>query len=106
MEGRIVIVGYKPKPGKKEALDQLVRTHCPDLKKLDLVTDRPSIIMEAKDGTVIEVFEWKSQTAMEQAHNKPEILKMWGQYAEVCNYVPIGKIEEAGNLFSGFMPFE
>ena len=61
MEERIVIVGYKPKSGKEEALHQLMRSHISILKSQDLVTDRDSIIIEAKDGTIIEIFEWKSK---------------------------------------------
>jgi hypothetical protein len=105
MQPRIVIVAYKPKAGKAEALQQLIRTHLSILKSLDLVTDRAFILMEAKDGTIIEVFEWKSTSAIEQAHAHPEVLQMWGRYAEVCDYVPIGKVEEAANLFSEFTPF-
>ena len=102
--GRIVIVGYKPKPGKNEALKALMRTHLPRLKAEGLVTDRESILMEAADGTIIEVFEWVSQEAINSAHTNPMVLQMWGEYAEVCDFVPVGTIPEAGQLFSGFEP--
>ena len=105
MEERIVIVGYKPKAGKAEALQQLMREHLSILKSQGLVTDRASIMMEASDGTIIEVFEWKSQAAIEQAHTNPAVLEMWGKYAEACDYVPVAQVEEAANLFSGFKPF-
>jgi hypothetical protein len=105
MEERIVIVGYKPKAGKQELLRQLMRDHLPILKQQKLVTDRPSIMMEAKDGTIIEIFEWKSKSAIEQAHSNPEVLKMWGRYSEACDYIPVGKIEELSSLFSEFTPF-
>ena len=106
MEGRIVIVAYKPLKGKEDALRQLMREHLPALKKQNLVTDRDSILMETKDGTIIEVFEWKSKAAIEQAHTNAEVQKMWKKYSEVCEYIPIGKVEEAGNLFADFTPFE
>ena len=102
---RIVIVAYKPKPGKAEALKELMKTHLSILKKVDLVTERASIIMESKDGTIIEVFEWKSKAAIDQAHTQPEVLEMWGRYAGVCDYIPVGKVEETANLFSEFTPF-
>ncbi len=105
MEERIVIVGYKPKAGKTEALRQLMREHLAVLKTQGLVTDRASIMMEAKDGTIIEVFGWKSKSAIEQAHSNPEVLKMWGKYAEVCDYIPVGQVEEIADLFSQFTPF-
>jgi hypothetical protein len=105
MQERIVIVGYKPKAGKEEMLRSLMREHLSTLKKLDLVTDRNSIMMEAADGTIIEVFEWKSKAAIESAHTNPEVLKMWGKYAECCDYIPVSKVIETENLFSEFTPF-
>ena len=36
--------------------------------------------------------------------NNPEVLKMWGEYAEVCDYVPINTLAEANNMFAGFIP--
>jgi len=102
--GRIVIVAYKPKPGKNEELKALMRTHLPRLKAEGLVTDRESIIMEAGDETIVEVFEWLSQDAINNAHKNPVVLQMWGEYAEVCDYVPVRSLAEAGSLFSGFEP--
>jgi hypothetical protein len=102
--GRIVIVGYKPKPGKNEALKALMKTHLPRLQQEGLATNRESIIMEAADGTIIEVFEWVSAEAIQNAHTNPAVLQMWGEYAEVCDYVPVGSLTEAGTLFSAFIP--
>ena len=102
--GRIVIVGYKPKQGKNEALKALMKTHLPILKQEGLVTDRQSIMMEATDGTIIEVFEWISDEAIKNAHIYPAVQKMWGEYAGVCDYVPVADVAEIGNLFSEFGP--
>ena len=102
--GKIVIVGYKPKENQAAALKELMKTHLPRLKKENLVTDRESIMMEAADGTIIEVFEWISDEAIRNAHTNPEVLKMWDEYAAVCDYIPVGSIAEAGDLFSNFEP--
>ena len=100
--GHTVIVAYKPKPGKEAALRELMKTHLPCLKHEGLVRDIESYIMEAADGTIVEVFEWLSDEAVRQAHTNPAVLQMWGNYAEVCDYIPIGNVAEAANLFSGF----
>ncbi len=100
--GRIVIVGYKPKPGKAEALKALMKTHLPRLRQEGLATDRESILMGAADGTIVEVFEWVSAEAIQNAHKNPVVLQMWGEYAEVCDYVPVGSLPEIANLFSEF----
>ena len=102
--GRVAIVGYKPKPGKAEALKQLARTHFQKLMAEGLVTAREPIVMEAKDGTIIEVFEWKSKAALEAAHRNPAVQAIWKEYSEVCDYVPLASIEETKHLFSEFSP--
>jgi hypothetical protein len=103
-QGRIVIVGYKPKPGKTDALMALMKTHMARLRALGLVTSRESIIMTAKDGTVIEVFEWKSKEAIDTAHMIPAVQVMWKEYADACDFVPVANIDEAKQLFSDFSP--
>ncbi len=102
--GRIVIVAYKPKPGKAEELKELTKTHVPRLMKEGLVTDREAVIMESADGTIIEVFEWLSDEAIAEAHKNPEVQKMWAEYAEVCDYVPLSTLSEVNMLFAGFEP--
>ena len=102
--GRIVIAAYRPKPGREAELRELMKTHLTILRGQDLVTDRESIIMEAEDGTILEVFEWRSKEAIAAAHENPAVLAMWGEYAEVCDYVPAGEAAEIGQLFSEFTP--
>jgi len=104
MPGRIVIAGYRPKPGKEQQLEKLMGTHLARLRKEKLVTDRDSIIMKSEDGIILEVFEWKSQEAIERAHSNPEVQKMWAQYSEVCEYVPASHAKEISELFSNFEP--
>ena len=104
MTGRIVIAAYKPKPGQQEQLEKLIASHLAILRNEDLVTDRQSIIMKADDGTILEVFEWKSKQAIESAHENPAVLKMWQDYAEVCDYIPAGQVAEISQLFSEFTP--
>jgi len=102
--GRIVIVAYQPKPGKEDALRQLTKEHHSRLLKENLVTERIPVIMEAQNGTVIEVFEWISEEAIQQAHTNTAVLQLWQEYSEVCEYIPIGNVAEASSLFSSFMP--
>jgi quinol monooxygenase YgiN len=102
--GRIVIVGYRPHPGQREALRRLMAGHVPALRAQQLVTDRPPITMEAKDGTIVEIFEWVSAAAIEAAHTNPAVLAMWDDFGKVCDYVPVAQIPEAAEIFSEFTP--
>jgi quinol monooxygenase YgiN len=104
--GVLVIVAYRPHPGKDALLLELAKQHVPILRGQGLATDRPVQAMRAKDGTIIEVFEWQSQAAIDAAHTNPEVLKLWAKYAEVCDYVPLVQVKECSDLFAGFTPVD
>lgn len=98
----MVIVCLKPKPGADDGLLQLVKTHLPKLREQGLVGDDPSLCGRAKDGTIIEVFCWKSEAAIQQAHENLAVQKMWEEFSDVCGYVKIADVPEALEMFSGF----
>jgi hypothetical protein len=104
MGSRIVIVAYKPKPGMESELKALTLDHYPKLKEQDLVTDRIPVIMQSQDGTIIEVFEWKSSEAIQQAHTNKAVGQMWVEFSKVCDYIPIGQVSESANLFADYSP--
>jgi hypothetical protein len=101
----VVIVAYQPKPGKEAELLQLTREHVPLLRAEGLATDRPVIACQAKDGTVVEVFEWVAG-GTERAHTNPVVSKLWERYASACDYVPLASLPEASNMFASFTPLD
>jgi quinol monooxygenase YgiN len=104
MSGVIVIVAYRPKPGKEDELLELVRSRVPTLRQEGLVTDRQPAIMRARDGTIIEVSEWKSRDAIDAAHQNPNVLAMWNKFFAICDCVPLNSLAEAKEMFAGFEP--
>ncbi len=104
--GVMVIVAYRPRPGKQALLLALTNEHLSVLREQHLATERPSYAMQASDGTVIEVFEWKSKEAITAAHTNPAVLKMWERYAEACEYVPLANVKECSDMFAEFVPIE
>jgi quinol monooxygenase YgiN len=104
MAGLCVIVAYRPKPGKEAELVELVRNRVPTLRREGLVTDRESIIMRAKDGTVVEVSEWKSQPAIDAAHANPSVLAMWDKFYAACDFVLLKDLPEASEMFANYEP--
>ena len=104
MKGVIVIVAYRPKPGKETELLELVRNRVPTLRNEGLVTDRKPTIMRARDGTIIEVSEWKSQEAIDAAHKNLNVLAMWDKFFKLCDCVPLKNLREAEEMFAGFEP--
>ena len=104
MNGVIVIVAYRPKPGKQSQTLDLVRNRIPTLRKEALVTQRTPIIIRASDGTIIEVSEWKSPEAIDAAHKNPNVLAMWNRFFAVCDCVPLNQLSESAEMFAGFEP--
>jgi len=104
--GRFVIACYRPKPGKEFELEKVVAEHMPVLRTQGLITGRPAHVMRAADGTILEVFEWKSREAIEQAHRNPEVHKLWARFDAVCDYEKLTNLAEAGQMFAEFEPVE
>jgi quinol monooxygenase YgiN len=104
MAGIVCIVAYCPKPGHEKELLEIVRNRVPTLRMEGLVTDRVPTMMRAKDGTIIEVSEWKSREAIEEAHKNPRVLAMWDRFFAVCDCVPLKMVPEAETMFAGFEP--
>lgn len=102
--GRFVIAAFRPKAGMQAQLRAVVRKHWDVLKDRGLVTDRPRYAMQAGDGTVLEVFEWRSAEAVEQAHHDPAVRALWAEFDAVCDYVPLAVLAEAQHPFSEFEP--
>ena len=100
--GRVVIVAFAPKPDKTARLAALVAQHAQILREERLITDRAAYFMRAANGTIVEVFEWRSAKAIEQAHGHPRVQALWGEFAACCDYVPLASLAESRQLFAEF----
>lgn len=99
---RFVIVAYTPKAGKEQQLLAVVKQHLQVLRTEQLVTDKPAYVMRAADGTIVEVFEWRSAEAIHQAHSNPAIQALWAEFGEACDYTPLTKLAETHQMFAEF----
>ena len=100
--GRFVIVAYTPKPGKEQQLLAAVKKHLQVLQTEVFVTDRPAYVMRAGDGTIVEVFEWCSAEAIQQAHANPAVQALWAEFGAACDYTSLAKLAEANQMFAEF----
>lgn len=103
---RIVIALYKPKKGRAKALMKTVARHLPALRKARLVTRRPGILMQAKDGTLLEIFEWRSERHTRIAHTHPVIRPLWERVGRDAAIMTLGKLKEAKDMFPHFTPLK
>jgi len=100
--GVMVIALFRPKPGMLAALDICVHDHLPILRAQGLATRRPSLVLRAEDGSILEIFEWVSQAAIDSAHANPAVLALWERYAACCDYITLSDLAEARTMFPSF----
>ena len=103
---RAVIACYRPRPGMAAALLDTVRRHVPTLQRLGLATDRAPTLLQAADGTLVEVFEWASSAAITAAHAHPEVQALWAEFDATCEHVKLSQLAEAQQLFAEFTPLD
>ena len=103
---KFVIAAYRPLEGKANELLQEVKNHLPTLWAQGLATQRQPYVMRAADGTIIEVFEWKSEEAIALAHKNPVVLAMWERFGEVCDFSTLAALPECQGPFPNFEPVE
>lgn len=107
MARELVIALYRPKRGKAKALEALLAKHVRTLRKLGLATKRPAVLMRSKDGTYLEVFEWKDGgKSAHRAHSDPAVRAIWDAMEPVCDWVPLGSVPEARDRFPHFTPVD
>ncbi|MBS1518289.1 MAG: antibiotic biosynthesis monooxygenase [Bacteroidetes bacterium] len=104
--GVIVITCFKPKEGMENELLEVIKDHIPVLRKEGLVTDRICHVMRSSNGSILEVFEWKSQEAIENAHKNERVLELWKRFEKACTYEKLSSLEESNMMFPGFEPVE
>jgi hypothetical protein len=100
-----LLVGKKPRHGYVE-LCELIAHHIPTLRRLELITDRPAIQVKSKNGTYIEIFEWRTAGASDKAHQRPELAKVWEAMGKVADFPALDSLEEVVDRFPRFEPVE
>ncbi|MES2279761.1 MAG: hypothetical protein V4592_27260 [Bacteroidota bacterium] len=102
-QGTVMAIAiYRAKPGNEDALMKLVEKHLPALRQLGLATNRESYMAKAKDGSILEVFEWASTNAISAAHQHPAISAIWEKMILIAEFPPLGGLPEVQRPFPGF----
>lgn len=104
--GSLVIAVYRPKRGKSKELLELVRSHVPILRRLGLATQREVVAGKARDGSILEIFEWVSEEAIDRAHHDPVVQRLWKRFNAVSDSVALSALAEGGSPFPGFEPLD
>jgi hypothetical protein len=104
MSAEIVFALYRPHAGKEAELEKIISQHVPTLRRLELATDRPVIHVKSKNGTYIEIFEWRTAESADVAHHHPEVAKVWESMGKIADLVKLDSLEEIKEQFPHFKP--
>lgn len=102
MERQLAFAMYKPKEGKEEELQEILKLHLPVLKEYGLISEKETYTVRAKDGTMIEIFEWMSEESKAVAHQHPAMRSLWGRMMAVCTFPTMSDLPEAKRSFPNF----
>ncbi len=82
-----VLCTYRVREGAEADFEALLAAHVPTLRRLGLITDRPTTTArEVGDGppTYIELFEWIDDDAAARASEVPDVIAVWEPMAALC----------------------
>ena len=102
--GILVICSYRPHPGREDEARMLMAAHVPLLRQHGLITAREVVQGVAKDGELVEIFEWESVEKSRGAAALPEIGAHWKAMSEVMDFVPMAQLAESQHAFAHFTP--
>jgi hypothetical protein len=99
--GEAVLAMYRPKAGKDAAVRDVIAKHVASLREWGLATARPATLLQARDGTYVEIFEWVPGGA-ERAHQDPRVMEIWDRFSAVCDFVSLKDLPDAERPFPHF----
>ena len=102
--GILVICSYRPRAGHEDEARMLMQAHVPLLREHGLITDRAVVQGVAKDGELVEIFEWESVETSRGAPAIAEIGAHWKAMSAVMDFVPLAQLPEAQHAFAHFTP--
>jgi quinol monooxygenase YgiN len=106
MSGPIVIAVYKPKPDQARALLEILAEHVPLLRREELATARPVVLLRSPDGSYLEIFEWASVQSAESSHDNPRVKALWARLEGVAELGRLVDLPCAHRSFPHFEPVD
>ncbi len=103
MKPSAVIAVYRPRAEKQAELRRLLAGHVAVLRREGLVTDSHPTYLESKhDGSVVEIFEWKSEDCARDAHSNVAVMQIWSQLGECAEFVGLASLHGSEAPFTHF----
>jgi quinol monooxygenase YgiN len=102
MSALVFMALYRPNPGKENELKEILKSHIPVLREEGLLTERELLTLQAEDGTIIEIAEWKSSEAIDKAHQSEKVMAVWNKIAAAAELTNLSSLAESQYPFPNF----
>jgi quinol monooxygenase YgiN len=102
MSAFVFMALYRPKPGKENELKEVLKVHIPVFREERLLTNRELLTLQAEDGTIIEIAEWKSSEAIDKAHQSEKVMAVWDKIGAAAELTNLSSLTEAQYPFPNF----
>jgi len=103
---RIGIVLYRPRKGKDEDLVKMIKDHFPFLRKEGFITERKTLAMKTKDGSIMVLFEWTSPESIVKAEAHLGVQEIWMQVSKISDFDKPASVKEMQEIFPDFEAIE
>ncbi len=100
--GRVFLIIYRPHKGKEQELLSTLKSGYAPLLAGGYVTDRPPILMKAKNGNLLMIFEWKEKESREKAQVDPAIQEQWKRVSKLSEFEKPDSLIEFQDVFPEF----
>ena len=97
-----VIACYRPRQGRDADLRALIRAHVPTLRAEGLLQDDAEILLQAADGSYLEIFTWKSEADSRSAESNEAVQRLWRAMADCADFLRLTDLSEAARPFAHF----
>jgi hypothetical protein len=99
---KIALIVYKPRQDHTQDLIDSLLQNIPVMRKLGLVTYREQIVAKAKDGSIVQIFEWVEDDSQEQAMAHPVVQEMWINVSKISDFqkpMAVAEFQETLSMF-------
>ena len=99
---RIAIIVLKPNKGCYDRLKTFLKKSISTLQQLGIATHREQIVVESEDGTLIQIFEWASESSQGSAAEHAEVRDLWMEAERLSEFLKPCEVKEFNEKFPSF----
>jgi hypothetical protein len=103
---RVSLSAYRPRPGRGVEVVPHLREEVATLRAHGYITSRPAPICVTASGEYLVIFEWATETSVDEAHADDVILAVWRRKEQLVEYIAPADLDGSGVPFASYEVLE